>query len=181
MSPQAPFIYNFKNMNAGITAGAIAAIAAVLVSLPLKSPDDALLNSASVAIAAILVGVLAGLIWRMFVNTEGRRTKFVVLWGVASVTVGSMLISAFAVQLDNLVPFALPLTVIVCVITGLLTPVFGRDPSPLRWWAAPAAVAVALALAIPLAGVGDEPSGRLELPPKTGLVQPLSSMYFEIT
>ena len=35
-------------MNAGITAGALAAIVAVLVSLPLKSPDDSLLNSASV-------------------------------------------------------------------------------------------------------------------------------------
>ena len=79
-------------------------------------------------------------------------------------TVGVMLLSAFAVQLDNLIPFALPLVVIVCTITGVLTPLFGRDPSPLRWWIAPAAVVVVLALAIPLANVGDEASGRLELP-----------------
>ena len=168
-------------MNAGITAGAIAAIIAVLVSLPLKSPDDVLLNSASVGIASLLVGLLSALMWRMLINTEKRVKNYAILWAVSSVTVGSMLISAFAVQLDNLVPFALPLTIIVCVVTGVLTPIFGRDPSPLRWWAAPVAVALTLALAIPLAEVGDEPSGRLELPPKTGLVQPDSSLYLDKT
>lgn len=166
-------------MNASITAGAIAAIVAALVSLPLTSPDDVRLNSASVAIASILVGLLAGLMWRMLVNTEGRPFKFGVLWTVSSVTVGAMLLSAFAVQLDNLIPFALPLVVIVCLITGILTLVFGRDPSPLRWWAAPVAVALALAVAIPLAGVGDEESGRLELPTRSGLVQPASQLYLE--
>ena len=168
-------------MNAGITAGAIAAIIAVLVSLPLKSPDDVLLNSASVGIASLLVGLLSALMWRMLINTEKRVKNYAILWAVSSVTVGSMLISAFAVQLDNLVPFALPLTIIVCVVTGVLTPVFGRDRSPLKWWAAPAAVALTLALAIPLAEVGDQPSGKLELPPKTGLVQPDSSLYLDTT
>ena len=168
-------------MNAGITAGAISAIIAVLVSLPLKSPDDALLNSASVGIASLLVGLLSALMWRMLINTEKHVKNYLILWAVSSVTVGSMLISAFAVQLDNLVPFALPLTIIVCVITGVLTPVFGRDPSPLKWWAAPAAVALALALAIPLAEVGDQESGRLELPPKTRLVQPAPDLYLEST
>ena len=166
-------------MNAGITAGALAAIVAVLVSLPLKSPDDSLLNSASVAVAALIVGLISGLMWKMLVNTEGRPKKFGILWGVSSLTVGAMLLSAFAVQLDNLIPFALPLVVIVCTITGVLTPLFGRDPSPLRWWIAPATVAVVLALAIPLANVGDEESGRLELPPKSGLVQPAPYMYFD--
>ena len=166
-------------MNAGITAGAIAAIIAVLVSLPLKSPDDVLLNSASVGIASLLVGLLSALMWRMLINTEKRIKNYAILWAVSSVTVGSMLISAFAVQLDNLVPFALPLTIIVCLVTGILTPILGRDPSPLRWWAAPVAVALTLALAIPLAEVGDEPSGRLELPPKSGLVQPESHLYLD--
>ena len=117
----------------------------------------------------------------MLINTEKHVKNYLILWAVSSVTVGSMLISAFAVQLDNLVPFALPLTIIVCVITGVLTPVFGRDPSPLKWWAAPAAVALALALAIPLAEVGDQESGRLELPPKTRLVQPAPDLYLEAT
>lgn len=166
-------------MNAGITAGAMAAIIAVLVSLPLKSPNDVLLNSATVGIASLLVGLLSALMWRMLINTEKRVKNYVILWAVSSVTVGSMLISAFAVQLDNLVPFALPLTIIVCIVTGVLTPIFGRDPSPLKWWAAPAAVALTLALAIPLAEVGDEPSGRLELPPKSGLEQRDSSLYLD--
>ena len=168
-------------MNAGITAGGISAIIAVLVSLPLKSPDDVLLNSASVGIASLLVGILSALMWRMLINTEKNIKNYVILWAVSSVTVGSMLISAFAVQLDNLVPFALPLTIIVCLVTGILTPIFGRDPSPLRWWAAPLAVALTLALAIPLAEVGDQESGRLELPPKSRLVQPESPLYLDTT
>ena len=163
-------------MNAGITAGAVSAIIAVIVSLPLKSPDDVLLNSATVGIASLLVGLLSALMWRMLINTEKRVKNYAILWAVSSVTVGSMLISAFAVPLDNLVPFALPLTIIVCIVTGVLTPLLGRDPSPLRWWVAPTAVALTLALAIPLAEVGDQESGRLELPPKTGLVQPESSL-----
>ncbi len=180
MGEQHPtFLYNSNTMNAGITAGAIAAIVAVLVSLPLKSPDDVLLNAGSVGIASLLVGLLAALMWRMLINTEGRPKKFGILWAVSSVTVGAMLLSAFAVQLDNLLPFALPLVVIVCLITGVLTPIFGRDPSPLRWWVAPVAVAVVLALAIPLANIGDEESGRLELPPKSGLVPQAPSMYLE--
>ena len=176
LSPDSLFIYNFWAMNAGITAGAVSAIIAVIVSLPLKSPDDVLLNSATVGIASLLVGLLSALMWRMLINTEKRVKNYAILWAVSSVTVGSMLISAFAVQLDNLVPFALPLTIIVCIVTGVLTPLLGRDPSPLRWWVAPAAVALTLALAIPLAEVGDQESGRLELPPKTGLVQPESSL-----
>ena len=167
-------------MNAGITAGALAAIVAVLASLPLKSPDDSLLNSASVGHRLPSRRPdLGAHVANAGINTEGRPKKFGVLWGVSSVTVGSMLLSAFAVQLDNLIPFALPLVVIVCTITGVLTPLFGRDPSPLRWWIAPAAVVVVLALAIPLANVGDEESGRLELPPKSGLVQPAPYMYFD--
>lgn len=162
---------------AGITTGSLAAIVAVLVSLPLHSPDDARLNSASVGIGAILVGMLSGLMWRLLKKTKQRTKNYTILWGVSCVTVSSMLLSAFSVQMDNLVPFALPLAAIVCLITGVLTPILARDSSPLRWWAAPVAVALALAVAIPLAGVGDQPSGRLELPPKTGLVQPAPTMY----
>ena len=43
----------------GLLSGAIAAIVASLLSLPLHSPDDAFFNTASVTIGALLVGVSA--------------------------------------------------------------------------------------------------------------------------
>ena len=49
-------------MRAGLIAGSVAAVAAVLLSLPLHSPSDTLFNTAAVATAAISAGVVvAGL------------------------------------------------------------------------------------------------------------------------
>ena len=45
-----------RNIFAGLGAGAVAAIIAVLVSLPLESPDDIRLNSATVGFAALFEG-----------------------------------------------------------------------------------------------------------------------------
>ena len=46
-------------MRNGLIAGSIAAIAAALVSLPLHSPVDNVFNTATVAVASLLVGVVA--------------------------------------------------------------------------------------------------------------------------
>ena len=51
-------------MRAGITAGSISAVVAAIVSLPLRSPDDILMNSATVVIGALLAGLSAGIVWR---------------------------------------------------------------------------------------------------------------------
>ena len=72
------------DMTAGIVAGSISAVVAALVSLPLRSPDDALLNSATVTLAALAAGVAAGLLWRgASPQAEGVCSYLQELWTAA--------------------------------------------------------------------------------------------------
>jgi hypothetical protein len=51
----------YRNISAGLGVGSVAAIIAILISLPLESPDDIIFNAASVGLAAVGFGGLAGL------------------------------------------------------------------------------------------------------------------------
>ena len=156
-------------MVAGIIAGSISAVIAALVSLPLSSPHDALLNSATVVIGSLFVGIAAGILWRVLANNARRPLVFTLLWAV-----GFILVVIFAVagetQLDRFTSFVLPLAAIVFSVTGLLTVALARAPiSRLRWLPVPV-VLLALALGVALAGQGDGESGELELPPRSGII-----------
>ena len=158
-------------MIAGLTAGSIAAIVAALVSLPLRSPDDALLNSATVVIAALIVGLAAGALWRYSARSKRRRTVFAGVW-TAAFGAAALLSWAGETQLDRFLPFALPLAAIVFTLTGALTVLLSGAPAVQKPWLPAAALAAALAVGLSLAGQGDEESGRLELPPRAGLAAP---------
>ncbi len=158
-------------MIAGIIAGSISAIAAALVSLPLRSPDDALLNSATVALAALAAGLAAGLLWRVASNKRNGLLVFSGMWTAAFVVV-AVISLAGETQLDHFLAFALPLAAIVFPMTGLLTVLLEGSRIADRWQLAVAAAVIALAVGIPLAGQGDQESGRLELPPRTGSLTP---------
>lgn len=164
-------------MIAGVIAGSISAIIAALVSLPLRSPDDILLNSATVAIGGLIAGVATGTLWRLLANSRNRPVSFAVLWGLAF-ALAALAALIGETQLDHFLAFALPLAAIVFPVTGLLTAVLACRPIFSRWWLAPAAVAIALAVGIPLAGQGDQESGRLDLPPRAGIStsSPLESL-----
>ena len=158
-------------MIAGICAGSISAIVAVLVSLPLHSPDDILFNSATVAIGSLIVGAAAGALWRLLANNTRRPFTFALLWGLAfALTAVTAL--AGETQLDHFLAFMLPLAAIVFPVTGLVTALLAETRLASRWWLAPVAIGIALMVGIPLAGRGDEESGRLELPPRSSI--PLS-------
>ena len=161
-------------MIAGLTAGSIAAIVAALVSLPLRSPDDALLNSATVVIAALIAGLAAGALWRYSVKSKRRRTVFASVW-TAAFGAAALLSWAGETQLDRFLPFALPLAAIVFTLTGALTVLLSGAPAVQKPWLPAAALAAALAVGLSLAGQGDEESGRLELPPRAGLAAPESA------
>ena len=107
-------------MIAGLTAGSIAAVVAALVSLPLRSPDDALLNSATVVIAALIAGLAAGALWRYSARSKRHRTVFAGVW-TAAFGAAALLSWAGETQLDRFLPFALPLAAIVFTLTGALT------------------------------------------------------------
>ena len=157
-------------MRAGITAGSISAVVAALVSLPLHSPDDILLNSATVVIGALLAGLSAGIVWRFLAGRPRGLLMFAIVWVVA-VAFTAVLALAGETQLDHFAAFVLPLGAIVFLLTGLLTTLFHRITIPAGWWSVLAAVAIALGVGAGLAGRGDEQSGKLELPPR-GAVTP---------
>ncbi len=159
-------------MLAGLTAGSVAAVVAALVSLPLRSPSDTLLNSASVALACLLSGLVAGLLW-LAVKRTGRPTVyFLAAWTVLFVPAAIAVVVFGRSQLDNFTAFAVPLAAISYVVTGALTVAIPRCLPRLRWWQAGTAIVVALAIGIGLVNQADQESGRLELPPPGSWVVP---------
>lgn len=152
-------------MLSGVTAGSVAAIMAVFVSLPLRSPSDTLLNSASVALACLLAGLVAGLIWLAVGRSQRRTVWFLAAWTVLFVPAAIAVVLYGRSQLDHFVAFAAPLAVIAYVVTGALTVSIPRYLPRLRWWQAGIVVVAALAFGIGLVNQSDQESGRLELPP----------------
>ena len=153
-------------VRAGLTAGSVAAIVAVLVNLPLEAPTDTFFNGGSVMVGALAVGLADGALWRA---TEGRGTR---QWAVfhAGHWLAFAVVAAAAVvgetQLERSVSYILPLAGIVFGLTGFLTPQLARSGAWLPRWATALLLVVAIGLGIALAGRGDQESGRLELPPR---------------
>ena len=149
----------------GLTSGAVAAIVAVLVSLPLRSPSALLFNSATVCLAALLAGALAGIIWLAVRHSRRPALRFLVSWSVIFLSVATLVVLVGRSQLDHFVTFAVPLALIVYAITGILTVAIPACLPRVRWWWMTGAVAVALALGFGFITHTDQESGRLELPP----------------
>ncbi len=153
-------------MRAALLAGAVASVVAALVSLPLRSPHDGLLNAGSVTIGTLALAFAAGRLRRAL---RGRANAG--LWFAAAMGAGFLAWAgvAFAAetQLTRMVSFTVPLAAIAFGGIALLTPLVG--PIASRRWVALGAVAVAVAVGAALAGEGDAPSGRLELPPRAAV------------
>jgi polyisoprenoid-binding protein YceI len=149
----------------GLLAGGLAAIVASLVSLPLDSPDDLVFNTATVAIGAIAVGIFEGVLWQVLApRPQGRQLYIGVSAGAFVVVAVGTVIGELL--LEGTVRFALPLAALVFIITALLPPVLDslQPARNLALGAAAASLIAALAIGFGLAGIGDEESGRLELP-----------------
>ena len=150
-----------------LLAGALSAVVAALVSLPLHSPHDALLNSASVTWGVLLLALVSGLAWRRLSHAPNAGGRFAVLMAVGFfIWVGV----AFAVgtMLTRMVAFSVPLAAIAFGGIAVLTPLFARVPLASRWPVIVVALVVAAAVGIGFVGQGDQESGRLELPPRAG-------------
>ena len=158
-------------MIAGLTGGSIAAVVAALVSLPLRSPDDAFFNTASVVIASLIAGLGAGALWRGTAKSKRHRAAFAALW-TAAFGVVALLSWAGETQIERFVAFTVPLAAIVFALTGTITVLLSDTAAVQKPWLPAAALAAALAVGFSLAGQGDAESGRLELPPRAGLAAP---------
>jgi polyisoprenoid-binding protein YceI len=152
-----------RKLLAGLTGGALGALAASLVSLPLQSPDDVVFNTFTVTLGALLAGAVLGAIWWSL--PEGR-SRLLLFGGacVAGLVAAVALSFAFEAFLEGTIAFMIPLAAIVFACVAVATPIVSAAPWRGSWAAAPALTAAALALGVGLMGQGDEESGRLELP-----------------
>ena len=150
-----------------LLAGATAAIVAALVSLPLHSPHDALLNSASVTWGVLLLALVSGLVYRRLSLRPNTLRRFAIV-----MTVGFLVWVAIAfaagTMLTRMVSFSVPLAAIAFGGIAMLTPLLSRTPLVARWPIVAVALIIAAAVGIGFAGQGDQESGRLELPPRAG-------------
>lgn len=151
---------------AGLGAGALAAVSAGLLSLSLRSPDDAFFNTASVTLGALLVGLFAGLVW-WATRRHARPLPLFAGWLLAGFVLVAVAVLAFemapSAPLEGVASFVLPLATLVFAVVGVLTPLVAR-PALRPAWSGPVATVAALALGFALAGEGDVQSGRLALP-----------------
>ena len=159
-------------MRVGLIAGSVAAVAASLVSLPLRSPNDLLFNSVTVSVAAIALGIAAGAAWSRLAGTKRPTLYFSLLLAAALIlfALSSLLLDAF---LERSFTFSVPPAATAVVLVGVIVPLLGRGaPGPNRW-AALGALGIAAVVGIGLAGQGDEESGQLSLPLPSPTVVPV--------
>lgn len=152
---------NVRGVTAGLAAGAVAALIAVAVSLPLHAPNDTMFNSATVAIAAFATGLIGGLVWEITQSRQRWLVTLAILFGAAV-----MLALGIQTQLERALSFMVPLAAIMVGVVGVLTPLLARRVLPKH---AAVLVGVAALVGGGLIGQGDAESGKLELPTVTTL------------
>ena len=136
------------------------------MSLPLHSPVDSAFNSATVAVACLVLGLIAGALW----SRLGERP--LLIFGVLGALFVIVLVVAFVgnTLLDRFLSFVLPLAAIAFVVCALLTPLLSSyfskpDLGWKSWGPAGVSVVVALVVGFALITQGDAESGELALPP----------------
>ncbi len=146
---------------AGLLAGAVGGIVAALVSLPLRSPDDLIANTASVMAVALVVGLLGGLLWQRVQGAADGRRRLLIYAAAGFVGAVAVLAILEAVALDRFISFGVPLAAIIFVAVGALPPLFAEMEMPP--WAAPIGLVAAVVVGGGLASIGDAASGDLSL------------------
>lgn len=154
-----------STVRAGLASGAVAAVAAALVQLPLHSPADVLFNAGTVTVGALATGVVAGVLVDRVRRRGGGLRLFYAAWAAAFAAVALAAV-VMESQLDRSISYVVPLGAIVLGTTGALTPLLAGSNIVRSWLVVLAVVVVAIAVGAGLAGEGDTESGRLELPPR---------------
>ena len=153
-------------MRAGLTSGSAAAIAGSLLNLPLHSPLDAILNSATVTAASLATGAGAGLLWQALGRSERRTAYFSVAMALSFVLVAAAAVAGES-QLERSVSYLVPLAGLTLAVTAGLTQLLMTSGRALPVAVTIVSVIAALGIGAGLSGIGDQESGRLELPPRT--------------
>jgi hypothetical protein len=160
-------------VRAGVTAGSVAAIVASVVNLPLEAPIDTLFNAATVTMAAVLAGAIAGLLWRGLGSNRRRQPLFALAVVAAFIVIASSAIVLEA-QVNRAASYIVPLAAIVIGIVGSFTPLLSRLIWVKPTLAAGVALVIAVVVGVALASQGDTASGTLTLPPKSTIMNVIS-------
>jgi hypothetical protein len=150
-----------------LSAGLVGASAVILLSLPLRSPHDALMNAGSIGVACIAVTILLAVASAKLERFENSDAWFGVICVSAFVFSG---VSAMAVQtiaeLERTLTFVLPLAAVQFGSIAVLAPVFRRVGVTSIYYSISLLV-VTVGLGVAFASHGDQPSGQLSLPERT--------------
>ena len=146
---------------AGTVAGAVGALVAGILSVILRSPDEIVANSLTVVLTSLVLGLIAGLLWRRLRASGNAMVAFGIAMGAGWFVAMIAVTIVDQTLLSNLIAYAAPLAAIIFISLGFLTPVFARVTAPM--WVAAIPVVLALAFGIGLFGRGNVASGELTL------------------
>lgn len=146
---------------AGTVAGAVGALVAGILSVILRSPDEIVANSLTVVLGSLVLGLIAGLLWRRLRASGNAMVAFGIAMGAGWFVAMIAVTIVDQTLLSNLIAYAAPLTAIIFISLGFLTPVFARVTAPV--WVAAIPVVLALAFGIGFFGRGNVASGELTL------------------
>lgn len=146
---------------AGLGAGGVAAIVGTFLAFVLRSPDEVIANSLTVAVGALLIGLASGLLWRRLRATKNGLATFrlALLGGFITALVGIAIVDQVA--LSNLIPYAVPIAGMIFLTVAFLTPTFAS--MVISVWLAITPALFALVLGVALFGRGNVESGELSL------------------
>lgn len=148
-------------MLAGAVAGSIAGIMAGLISLLLASPDEIVANSLTVVATSIVLGLVAGGLWRRLRASNNAPKVFA--WSM----VGGFFFAMMAIALidltvlSSLIPYATPLAALIFITLGFFVPLLSRVTAPT--WTAVIPIVIALAIGVGMFGRGNTASEELSL------------------
>lgn len=149
-------------MLAALIASAAGGVLAILLSIPLHSPDDIFFNSATVAIGAVAAGLGASVLWRLLGQAPGRLRLFEVAMAVAFALVAVLLVAG-ETMLDRTASFGIPLAGVVFACIAVGTPMLAGRALPA--WSTVASIVLPLVLGAALVSVRDGQLVALALPP----------------
>ena len=102
---------------------------ALVVGLPLKSPDDLLANTASVAVMSNAGALALAAAWAYSPGSGARRTRFytTACVGLYIITVVAATLIESLGELNNTVSYVVPIASVVFVSTAIFTPIIDRS------------------------------------------------------
>jgi len=131
---------------AGLVAGAVGAVAASLISIPLDSPNQTVANTASITVVALLIGGFSGFLWRRVRASQHGLRTYRVSVALALVAALTALAITDLFGVDNVFSYAVAPALVIFVSIGLLTPTL--DELAIPQWIGWAIVVVALVVAV---------------------------------